>query len=59
MAKQVMLQNIDEHAKEIRKNIGKIKSDTALEKMLIDQKIDALNSDLKKFMTISQAPEYN
>ena len=77
-AEQVMLQNINEHAKEIRKNMYrkidqlteekiqeinierdaintqfedykiKIKSDTALEKMLIDQKIDALTSYLKK-----------
>ena len=75
---EVMLQNINDHAKEIRKNMYrkidqlteekiqeinieqdainiqfedykiKIKSDTALEKMLIDQKIDALTSDLKK-----------
>ena len=78
IAEQVMLQNINEHAKEIRKNMYrkinqltkekiqeinierdaintqfedykiKIKSDTALEKMLIDQKIDALTSDMKK-----------
>ena len=78
IAEQVMLQNINDHAKEIRKNMYrkidqlteekiqeinierdaintqfedykiKIKSDTALEKMLIDQKIDALTSDLKK-----------
>ena len=78
IAEQVILQNINDHAKEIRKNMYrkidqlteekiqeinierdaintqfedykiKIKSDTALEKMLIDQKIDALTSDLKK-----------
>ena len=78
IAEQVMLQNINDHAKEIRKNMYrkidqlieekiqeinierdaintqfedykiKIKSDTALDKMLIDQKIDALTSDLKK-----------
>ena len=78
IAEQVMLQNINEHAKEIRKNMYrkidqlteekiqeinierdaintqfedykiKIKSDAALEKILIDQKIDALTSDLKK-----------
>ena len=78
IAEQVMLQNINDHAKEIRKSMYrkidqlteekiqeinierdaintqfedykiKIKSDTALEKMLIDQKIDALTSDLKK-----------
>ena len=78
IAEQVMLQNINDHAKEIRKNMYwkidqlteekiqeinierdaintqfedykiKIKSDTALEKMLIDQKIDTLTSDLKK-----------
>ena len=78
IAEQVMLQNINDHAKEIRNNMYrkidrlteekiqeinierdaintqfedykiKIKSDTALEKMLIDQKIDALTSDLKK-----------
>ena len=78
IAEQVMLQNINDHAKEIRKNMYrkidqlteeriqeinierdaintqfedykiKIKSDTALEKMLIDQKLDTLTSDLKK-----------
>ena len=78
IAEQVMLQNINDHAKEIRKNMYrkidqlteekiqeinierdaintqfedykiKIKSDTELEKILIDQKIDALTSDLKK-----------